>query len=202
MESIVEFFLPGIALGIAAGLSPGPTMALLVSESLRGGFRSGVMVALVPIVTDIPAVAISILLAREMRDSPTLLGSISIVGGLFLLYLAISNIRSQVSSEQSSKASTLTKAIIVNITNPFFYLFWFSIAVPTFAIGTPLQSGLFAGGIIAFSTLTMCSMSLGIQMMCNHLDSWMHPLLKIAGLLLLLFSLKLLWQGVSLIGML
>jgi threonine/homoserine/homoserine lactone efflux protein len=52
MHEIAEFLLMGIVLGFAAGISPGPLMAMTISESLQHGSREGVKVAISPLVTD------------------------------------------------------------------------------------------------------------------------------------------------------
>jgi threonine/homoserine/homoserine lactone efflux protein len=41
----------GIGLGIGAGVTPGPLLALIIAETLRGGWRSGMLVALAPLLS-------------------------------------------------------------------------------------------------------------------------------------------------------
>src|SRR5689334_17746766 len=44
----VEMVAVGLALGLAAGVSPGPLMVLVITQALRGGWRAGVVTAAAP----------------------------------------------------------------------------------------------------------------------------------------------------------
>ena len=187
-------------LGTIAGLSPGPTMALLVSETVRHGFSAGLRVAAVPLVTDIPAAVTAMLLAREIQQSPLLLGLISIIGGCFLLWLAYDNARvtkDDFLKTQKSSSASLRKAATVNVLNPNFYIYWFSIPIPIFAAGTFAQGSLFAGGVICCSALTMVVMITGISKARMHFLDHAHVVLRILGIVLVFFAGKLLLGGLQ-----
>ena len=78
------YFLAGISLGLSAGFSPGPLLAMVISHTLRYGVRTGIVVACAPLLTDVPIViAITLLLSSLTANTP-LLGGISVVGGLFV----------------------------------------------------------------------------------------------------------------------
>ncbi|OGT32916.1 MAG: hypothetical protein A2W28_01290 [Gammaproteobacteria bacterium RBG_16_51_14] len=53
---MIYFLVTGAVLGISAGLAPGPLLALVVTETLKHGIRTGVRVALVPVCTDLPII--------------------------------------------------------------------------------------------------------------------------------------------------
>ncbi|MEI6633029.1 MAG: hypothetical protein WCP22_04325 [Chlamydiota bacterium] len=57
---IFAFLGVGVVLGLSAGLSPGPLLALVVSQTLAHGVREGVKVAFVPLVTDLPVILIAL----------------------------------------------------------------------------------------------------------------------------------------------
>ena len=200
MDSTIEFLLPGMAIGIVAALSPGPVMALLVSETMRYGIGGGLRVAVVPIVTDIPVAAVAFLIAKEMGD--TSLGLISIAGAIFITHLAYQNFttKNEDFAQQESASSSLKKAVVVNVLNPHFYIYWFSIATPTFARASSIESSLFVGGVIFCSFLTMVLMCVGVHRIRMHVFDYIHWILRILGVALLLFALKLLMQGISLLA--
>ena len=47
----------GVVFGLAAGLMPGPLLALVIQQTLRHGPGEGIKVAAAPLLTDLPIVA-------------------------------------------------------------------------------------------------------------------------------------------------
>jgi threonine/homoserine/homoserine lactone efflux protein len=47
--------LSGAALGLSAGVTPGPLLALVIAQTLTHGPREGGKVALAPLLTDAPS---------------------------------------------------------------------------------------------------------------------------------------------------
>ena len=41
-----------LVLGLGAGLTPGPLLGLVINETLRSGWRAGVLVAIAPLIAD------------------------------------------------------------------------------------------------------------------------------------------------------
>ncbi|MCK4226409.1 LysE family transporter, partial [candidate division WOR-3 bacterium] len=126
---ITNFLLPGIIIGLTAGLAPGPLLALVISETLKYGRRSGIKVSLAPLFTDAPIIIVTFLIFNQLKDSNTILAFISISGGLFLIYLGYENLRACESGflTKSSKGRSLQKAIITNALSPHPYIFWLSV---------------------------------------------------------------------------
>jgi threonine/homoserine/homoserine lactone efflux protein len=56
------YLFMGMVLGLSAGLSPGPLLALVISETIGLGIRAGIRVALAPLISDIPVLIVSFLL--------------------------------------------------------------------------------------------------------------------------------------------
>ena len=129
IESIWAAFTVGFLLGAPSGLTPGPMLLLIISESLRHGKRAGAKVACIPLLTDAPIVLVSGLLFAQIENMNMLLGSISIVGSIFLLNLGIKSIRAANSEILNFTPSPLllTEIIIANLANPNPYIFWFTI---------------------------------------------------------------------------
>ena len=74
---VIDYFGKGTLLGLAAGFSPGPLTVLVIGETLRHGLRSGLQVAIAPILTDIPITIVGskALLARIVDGSRMFLKS-------------------------------------------------------------------------------------------------------------------------------
>lgn len=71
----------GTVLGLSAGFAPGPLLTLVISETLQHGIKSGIKVALAPIITDLPIVLITLYVLSKLTHFHGILGGISIIGG-------------------------------------------------------------------------------------------------------------------------
>ena len=87
IESLLGVFTVGFLLGAPAGISPGPMLVLIISETFRHGIRAGAKVAFIPLLTDLPVVLVSGFLYAELSNMDFLLGAISLSGAVFLTYL-------------------------------------------------------------------------------------------------------------------
>jgi threonine/homoserine/homoserine lactone efflux protein len=127
------FLSTGVLFGLSGGLTPGPLLTLVVSETLKHGIIAGVKVSLAPLVTDLPIVAVSIILLLELSNIQPLLGFISIGGAAFLVYLGIESVRFRGAevSAVPSRSQSFKKGVIANFLNPNPYVFWFTIGAPT-----------------------------------------------------------------------
>jgi threonine/homoserine/homoserine lactone efflux protein len=92
---MVELLIPGIILGLYAGFSPGPLLVLVISQTIKHGYLEGIKVAMVPVITDLPIVLISVGFLSLISGFNLLIGSISIIGGLYVAYLAYGSITTE-----------------------------------------------------------------------------------------------------------
>lgn len=109
-----------------AGISPGPLLTLVISETLRHGDRAGMRMAMVPVITDLPIVLLSLLILARLAKYEQVLGIISLLGAIFLVYLALENILiKQVNASVRKPANKgFIKGIISNFLSPHPYIFW------------------------------------------------------------------------------
>ena len=107
-------------------------LLLIISETLRHGKRAGTKLACIPLLTDTPIVLASGLLFTQITNMNMLLGGISIVGSIFLLYLGINSIRAANSEfpDCTPRPLLLKEIMIANLANPNPYLFWFTVGAP------------------------------------------------------------------------
>ena len=129
---MLSFLITGTILGLSAGFAPGPLLALVISETMEHGAGAGVKVALAPILTDLPIIFITVFILAKLSDFHSVLGVISIIGALFILYMGIENIRIKGIDLDINKSAprSFQKGIIVNALSPHPYLFWFSVGGP------------------------------------------------------------------------
>ncbi|HEY3058430.1 MAG TPA: LysE family transporter [Chloroflexota bacterium] len=130
----MTFFLLGAGIGLVAGLSPGPVLTLVVAETMRAGWPRGAAVAAGPLLADGPIIALAIVLLAQL-PAP-LVPALSILGGLFLLYLALTTMlnarRAQLPVRQRAPVSGgLLKGVLARGLSPNPYLFWFLVGAPT-----------------------------------------------------------------------
>jgi threonine/homoserine/homoserine lactone efflux protein len=122
----------GVILGLSAGLAPGPLLALVVTQTLKHSVREGMKVASAPLITDAPIIVLSVLLLSKLNESNYVLGSISFIGGLYVLYLSYENIRTKnlILETGKDQPQSLKKGALVNALNPHPYLFWMTVGAP------------------------------------------------------------------------
>jgi threonine/homoserine/homoserine lactone efflux protein len=130
---MIHFLVIGTILGLSAGFTPGPLLTLVITETLQHDIKSGVKVALAPIITDLPIIILTLLILAELSNFHNLLGIISLTGGFFILFMGYRSIRTKgvELNLQETKLKSLTKGMLANALNPNPYLFWFSVGAPT-----------------------------------------------------------------------
>lgn len=123
--------LLGISLGFTAGISPGPLSALVVSTALQRGVRAGVRVAIAPLLTDLPVVALSVLAVGAV---PTwFLPYLAVAGGLFVIYLGTDTYlkAGRATFESGGQGSgDLRRGFVTNLLSPHPWLFWLGVGGP------------------------------------------------------------------------
>ena len=132
MHEILTSLASGLALGLSAGLAPGPLTTLLLGETLRHGRGAGLRIAFVPLISDLPIVLLSVFVLSRLSDFDPVLGGISLIGDLFVAYLAYDSF-TIVPPEQNLAApppSSLRKGVFTNFVNPHPYLFWITVGAP------------------------------------------------------------------------
>lgn len=127
-----DSLLFGIIFGLAAGLSPGPLITLVVSETLKNGKKEGIEVAISPLISESPIILFVLVILSSVAENSILMGVISLLGACFLIYLGLSNLRVNVkeSKDHLGKDNALLRGITTNLLNPNTYMFWLTIGGP------------------------------------------------------------------------
>jgi threonine/homoserine/homoserine lactone efflux protein len=123
----------GCVFGLAGGFTPGPTTALVVAQALRFGPKEGIKVAIAPLLTDAPIIALAVLLVGQLARFEAVLGWLTLLGAAFLLFLAVESfrVRGVEINEGTVGPRSIRKGFLVNLLNPHPYLFWIMVGAPT-----------------------------------------------------------------------
>jgi threonine/homoserine/homoserine lactone efflux protein len=196
----------GLVYGLSAGFSPGPLLTLVISQSLKHGFKEGAKVAAAPLVTDLPIIFTSLLVLTQLTDFKPVLGVISIIGGIFVAYLAYGNFRAPIPDEKSALTApqSLAKGVAANALNPHPYLFWLTVGGPAIVRGwseSPVGSLAFL--VVFFACLVGAKIM--IAWVTGRSGQWLsgpvyRGILFILGGLLAVFAFFLIRGGWSLLG--
>jgi threonine/homoserine/homoserine lactone efflux protein len=197
----------GAVFGLTAGISPGPLLTLVISETLRHNKTEGVKIAVAPLITDIPIVLLTIFILSKMASSDIVLGLISILGGIFIAYLGYDSIRSKgiEIDVQNLKPKSIRKGIIVNILSPHPYIFWLMVGAPITVKAYQASPVAAFAFIIAFYVMLIGSkISIALivdksrAILKNKVFIWT---LRILGLVLMIFAILLIKEGIRYLGL-
>jgi threonine/homoserine/homoserine lactone efflux protein len=132
MDIMIDLIIAGILLGIYAGLSPGPMLLLVVSQTIKHDFKEGLKVAFAPLISDIPIIIISLIIISFLEGYKSILGIISILGGVYLVYLAYESFKFKPLKVDVvvRNPKSLRKGVTLNLVNPSPYIFWITIGSP------------------------------------------------------------------------
>ncbi len=199
---MIEIALQAVLLGLAAGLAPGPLLALVMSESLRGGMAAGVRVAIAPLLTDIPIVALGWGLAGSLDPHSRWLAVLSLGGALVVAHLALEQLRFDLPEPAAARPTgALGRGVAVNLLSPHPWLFWITLGGPLLAAASSRSPWPALAFLLAFYTLLV-----GTKVLLSLLTArWGRNLTgvgyrracRVLGAALLLFALRLGWEGLS-----
>ena len=134
MGAIFSLFTQGVTLGFSAAVSPGPFQAFLFSSASRVGVRRTLPLALAPLVSDGPIVAVILLALTGMPQG--FLRGLEVAGGLFLVWLAWGAFRTAGDTHGGSSrppegaGGSFLRAAVVNAAGPGPWIFWSTVCGP------------------------------------------------------------------------
>lgn len=181
-------------MGLSAGISPGPLLALVIAASLRSGLSGGLRVALAPLITDAPIIALAVLLAGSLPAEA--LRWVGTIGGLVVIWLGIETLRSgreavlpenaQLGADPSRE---LWRGVMANVLNPHPYLFWATVGGPALVSGWRISPWHALAFLLPFYVLLLGSKIAVAWLVSRSAGSlsqtWYRRMLVGCGLLLL-----------------
>lgn len=129
---MLSAILAGAVLGLSSGLAPGPLLTLVIAQTLRHGPKEGMIVAVAPLLTDVPIVLLALLAVGTVGRYGALPGILSLCGGIYVVHLAWETFRSAPAGAGgiAEAPRSIRKGALVNFLNPHPYLFWITVGAP------------------------------------------------------------------------
>ncbi len=127
------FLFSGIILGIVEGYKPGPLTTVVITQTLKHNWKSGLKVALSPLLTDGPIIILCAIIYREFSEYHIASSGLSIAGGFFLVWLSYETAfktNFEINQVKGSVDDSLKKGIITNLLNPNPWSYWALIGAP------------------------------------------------------------------------
>lgn len=202
-DNLWQFISAGVLLGLTSGISPGPLLTLVLTQTIRHNRAEGIKVALSPLITDFPIILITVLILGRLAQFDIFLAIISFIGAIFLAYLGVESLRIRELNfdVKDPKSGSLKKGIIANLLNPSPYLFWATLGTPLMfkAYKTDLLTSILF--MISFYVFLIGS-KIVVAFLADRSKQFINQriylvLMKSLGVALLIFSLILLYDGIK-----
>ncbi len=201
---MLELIVSGIGLGIVLSFLTGPVFFALIKTSIEKGFYAGLALAFGVVISDSIYMSITLFGTSFLSFESTYRIPIGIVGSIILLSIGLYYLLKKVKityQDESSKikhAGYFFKGFFMCIFNPFILLYWVSVTSGVYSIYGDLTSRQiipFYGAIL----LTLFGMDTLKAYFAHKLrykikEKTIQNLNKIAGVLIIIFALKLIYN--------
>lgn len=199
---VLAALLSGMVFGLSAGLAPGPLLTLVIAQTLRHNVGEGIRAALAPLVSDAPIILLAYLVLSRLASLDAVMGSIALVGGGYVLFLAYETIMTAPLPLDAAggQPRSIVKGVLVNLFNPHPYLFWGTVGVPLMLKWQQLHPAAAWVFLAAFYGL-LVGAKIAVAVIVGRLKSvlrgtWYLTVMRLLGILLAVFALLLLWDAV------
>jgi threonine/homoserine/homoserine lactone efflux protein len=206
MLDFIEYFVMGSFLGLASGTSPGPLLAITISETLQHGKWEGVKVAVSPLITDLPIILSVLFVLSHLTSSNFIIGIIAFFGAAYLIYSGVESLKIKKNSIEFDleKKDALKKGIIVNFGNPHPYIFWISIGGPIIlkSLNTHVSATiLFIIGFYLFLVGSKVVVALIVEKSKSFINSrYYFSIIRALGIAQIIFGLTFIKVGLDSLG--
>ena len=201
---MISYVILGITLGFAAAVQPGPYQTFLISRTLQHGWRNTLPAVFVPPLSDIPAIALALLLLTSLPG--WMENALYFVGGFFVLFLAYGAFKSfrnytfNQAALLGSKRQSFVKALTLNLLNPNPYLYWSLVSGPLLLRGwqeAPANGIAMVSSFYATMFVTCAAIILLFAGVGRLFPKVNRTLLGISVVALALFGCYQLWLGAA-----
>jgi len=138
--SLLFFLFEVVVISLSGVMAPGPVTAAAIGMGARSRY-AGLLIAVGHGIVEFPLMILIVLGAGRILKLPTAQIAIGMVGGMFLLIMAIQMLSGLRSAEkqqvQAAKSAPVLAGIILSAGNPYFLLWWATVglALATTATG-------------------------------------------------------------------
>lgn len=208
INQYISEFLALVFIHLLAVISPGPDFALTVSQSVKSGRKAGIYIAIgIGAGMSVHIIYTILGVGALMHASPTLMGFARVLGGGYVIYLALKLLGAKpcnnlgdseiLQEDLENKWSRIFwMGFLTNATNPKATLFFLAIFTTLVSSSTPIYIQAVYGIWMCFINALWFSMVAtffahpGIRNQFLKMGYWFERLM---GVLLLLFAMRLIW---------
>jgi len=204
---MIESIISGIGLGFVLSFLTGPVFFALIKTSIEKGFYAGVSLASGVVVSDVFYVALTLYGSSFLALENTYRVQIGVAGSTILfaigIYYLFKNVKVNYETTTSKRHNTgyFLKGFIMCIFNPAILLYWLSVTSGVISISgeiDPAEVIPFFGSIL----ITQFSVDVVKAYYANKLryrikEKTISNLNRIAGMLILIFAIRLLYNLLS-----
>lgn len=201
---MLELIISGIGLGIVLSFLTGPVFFALIKTSIEKGFYAGVALASGVVVSDFIYMTITLFGTSLLSFETTYRIPIGIVGSVVLLSIGLYYLLKKVEinyCEQSSKikhAGYFFKGFFMCIFNPFILLYWVSVSTGIYSVYGELTSRqivpFFGAILITLFGMDTMKAYFAYKLRYKIKQKSIQNLNKIAGVIIIVFALKLIYN--------
>ncbi len=163
MNETAQIFFGSLMVAFTGALMPGPMLTLVITSVAQKGFKTAVFIVIGHSVLELLIVASFYFGVLKYLDNAMAVKIISVAGGAFLIYMAVSIIvsvaRKKIKLDLDSKKITQNlgtkgalvitgKGILISLANPYWYVWWMTIGA-AFMVKSVQHS---YGGVASFYT--------------------------------------------------
>lgn len=130
-------FVTSFLVALSGAASPGPVLTVVISETLKHKAKAGFLMIVGHSLLELVIVAALIFGLRGFLKNETVVRTVGILGGAFLLVLSFNILRGSLTHQtsfnleeekkKSSKIGSTSKGILVSLSNPYWTLWWLTI---------------------------------------------------------------------------
>jgi threonine/homoserine/homoserine lactone efflux protein len=207
MTAYIAIFFSSMVVALSGAMMPGPLLTLNISESARRGVIAGpLLMAGHAILELILLISLFAGLGPFLKNE-ILFVAIALVGGSIMLWMAYGMFRSlptltvQQQANEQKKDNLIVAGALISLANPYWIIWW-----ATIGIGYILKSqefgvmgvSVFYVGHILGDVLWYVAVSVAVAKGKKLFsDTVYRGLIAVCGAFLVVFSLYLVWSGIS-----
>ena len=191
-------FIEGILLGLGAAVPLGAINILVMNTALRR-YSAAVAIGVGAITSDITYLIVILFGFLHFVDNPNLTKAITIVGALFMVYLAwmVWKNRNEpihaISTKKMSLWKYYIKGYILTLINPYSIVFWFSVSA--YISSKELSVLATVAGLLLSTSSWVIFMPLVIHKTKHLISQQMATLFSIfSTIILIFFAIGMLWE--------
>jgi len=211
MMSYWTIFGTAFIVGLSGAVTPGPVLALCVSETTRRGFVAAPLIVLGHAVLEALLIVCLVAGLGSLLLKGVVLGPIAVAGALVLAWMGVMMVRSTVrresqldlSPEQATSGAgvPIVGGLLTSLANPYWVIWWATVGLTY--IGASLQRGtpgllsFFSGHILsdlAWYSVVAAAITAGRRSFIKRVYPWLN---LVCGCFLVAIGGYFFWFGVS-----